>query len=171
MFRPVRSSSAPWTLWVVCVVSTALIFIAFMQARNSSDGSSAWWPMVGVLFFIFGLVALLIVYPRVMAYRADAQGMHIRGLLGWFTVARADIVKVTLEDVHLVWRTFATGAPGLFYGHFVEKHLQNVRAYSSINKGEMVVIYTRTRKPVLISPEAAQAFSSTLERLGYPLSH
>ena len=116
-------------------------------------------------------LALLIVYPRVMAYRADAQGMHIWGLLGWFTVARADIVKVTLEDVHLVWRTFATGAPGLFYGHFVEKHLQNVRAYSSINKGEMVVIYTRTRKPVLISPEAAQAFSSTLERLGYPLSH
>jgi len=153
------------------VVSVALIFASLKQAQNSSNGLLTFWLVALNVLLIAGLVALLLIYPRVMAYRADARGIHIWGVLGWFTVARADIVQVKLEDVHLVWRTFATGAPGLFYGHFVEKHLQNVRAYSSIDKGVMVVIYTRTRGPVLISPAAAQAFLSTLERIGYPVFH
>jgi len=140
------------------------------QARYGSNDATSLWILAWGSLLLAGLATLLLVYPRVMAYRADTRGIHIRGVFGWFTLARADIVQVKLEDVHLVWRTFATGAPGLFYGHFVEKHLQNVWAYSSINKGVMVVINTRTRGPVLVSPEAAQVFLSTLERLGYPIS-
>jgi len=170
IFRPVRPQNTPWTFWLVAVVSAALLGPALWQLWHGSNASATLWILACVSLLTAGLVALLLIYPRAMAYRADARGIHVRGLVSWFTVSRADIVKVALEDTDLVFRSNAVGAPGLHYGQFITKQGQAVHAYSSINKGAMVVIYTHSREPVLISPRDEQGFLEVLERLGYPVS-
>ena len=150
------------TVIVLACILFASASLAYASIQNTSAGNRSLGIVLAlIIVLVLTLVAVAGLYaPR--KYVVDLHDITIARIGPDVHIPLSDLTNVKAIELHRVIRLFGCG--GLFgaWGWFSSRELRCFRAYVT-NRHELVVIWLKHGKPVVLSPEDPGAFMEAVK--------
>ena len=128
-----------------------------------SQGPMFLLIILGVLLLLVdGVILFLTFLGKKMSYKLGVNDFTVNFGLSKRIIPYASISKVQLSHTTLLLRLFGASLPGLHWGLYKSKDVGNVWVYSTMMKGDFVLINLVDGKKIAISPEDPKMFSDEI---------
>ena len=160
IFRPSQTRNTMiWGLVLVAIVDIPLMVFFFLGFQ----GPMFLLIILGVIFLLIdGVILFLTFLGKKMSYKLGVNDFTVNFGLSKRIIPYASISKVQLSHTTLRLRLFGASLPGLHWGLYKAKDVGNVWVYSTMMKGDFVLITLVDGKKIAISPEDPKMFSDEI---------
>ena len=162
VFKPSQTKSTFfWGLVILAIIDIPLLlFIIF-----NLSGSIFFLTIIGIIIiFIDGLILSLGFLGKRMYYSLGKDEFMINFGFSKRRIPYSTIRKVNIYNTALILRLFGASWPGFHWGLYKAKDIGRVWVYSTMMRGEFVLLDLVNGKKIALSPKDPKTLTRELEK-------
>ena len=149
-----------WSLVLLAVINIPLMLLLFL----GSQGPAFFFVIIGVIFILIdGLLLSLSFLGRRIRYSLGEDDFTVNFGLSKRKIPYSSIRNVQLSHTKLLLRLFGASWPGLHWGLYKVKGVGRVWVYSTMMRGNFVLMDLVNGEKIAISPEDPEIFLKEID--------